>query len=502
MKKVLLFLTSFLLIQITVYPQSNEEQSSDNKSGHHHPTFNEYLDECTIGVALGSATPDGRPLLWKTRDNTSAPNNEVKYVPYLNYHYVCVANAGSTTIPWMGLNEHGFAIINSAISDLPGGSGPGNGDVMWHALGYLKTVDDFQDYLDSTNITGRSTTANFAVIDANGNAAIFETGGNEYWKFDAEDEPNGYVLRTNFTMTGGGGQGINRYERTVDLVESFYTGDSLNYKSLLRYQMRDFSDDQSQPIPIPYPDQWASYLPYGYIPTMNSICKYSGVSAAVIQGILPDEDPRLSTMFAMLGQAAGAITVPYWPVGNTPGVANGNPNAPLCDLAIDIREMLFDCSQCSNCIDTYKLRDDDGNGLWSCTFQREDIILDSAEALLNDWRNSDTISVSEILEAENDLAILAYDYLESCYDLMLGIKNIIASNELIIYPNPARDNFHLAADNYVITEIALYSLTGQKVLVSGHSGKSVNISHLQPGMYIVEVTVEGRKVRQKLVVHR
>jgi len=29
---------------------------------------------------------------------------------------------------------------------------------------------------------------------------------------------------------------------------------------------------------------------------------------------------------------------------------------------------------------------------------------------------------------------------------------------------------------------------------------TIDISHLQPGMYIVEVTVEGRKVRQKLLV--
>ena len=26
------------------------------------------MGECTIGVAHGSATPDGRPLAWKTRD--------------------------------------------------------------------------------------------------------------------------------------------------------------------------------------------------------------------------------------------------------------------------------------------------------------------------------------------------------------------------------------------------------------------------------------------------
>ena len=36
-------------------------------------------EECTIGVALGSATVDGRPLLWKTRDYSSDPDNKVRY---------------------------------------------------------------------------------------------------------------------------------------------------------------------------------------------------------------------------------------------------------------------------------------------------------------------------------------------------------------------------------------------------------------------------------------
>jgi hypothetical protein len=35
-------------------------------------------EDCTIGVASGKATPDGRPMIWKTRD-TSAKDNEVYY---------------------------------------------------------------------------------------------------------------------------------------------------------------------------------------------------------------------------------------------------------------------------------------------------------------------------------------------------------------------------------------------------------------------------------------
>ena len=37
------------------------------------------FEECTIGVAAGKATSNNRPLLWKTRDNSSAQNNNLVF---------------------------------------------------------------------------------------------------------------------------------------------------------------------------------------------------------------------------------------------------------------------------------------------------------------------------------------------------------------------------------------------------------------------------------------
>ena len=42
-------------------------------------------EECTIGVANGNATSDGRPMVWKTRDYSSARDNEVKYNTSFRY---------------------------------------------------------------------------------------------------------------------------------------------------------------------------------------------------------------------------------------------------------------------------------------------------------------------------------------------------------------------------------------------------------------------------------
>jgi hypothetical protein len=75
-------------------------------------------------VASGRATTDGRPLLWKTRD-AGATNNEVIWNTSGTYPFVSVISAGDQASSWMGVNEKGFAIINTLeLQDE-------NGDGIW-----------------------------------------------------------------------------------------------------------------------------------------------------------------------------------------------------------------------------------------------------------------------------------------------------------------------------------------------------------------------------------
>jgi penicillin V acylase-like amidase (Ntn superfamily) len=145
-------------------------------------------------------------MIWKTRD-ADKYNNAVYWNAASRYKYLAVIDARKTADSWMGLNEKGFAILNSFAYDLLAGStGLGNGALMTYALANCQTVSEFRQLLDSTNATGRRTAANFAVMDSTGAAAIFETSGRNYWEFDAVDSvicPDGYQLRTNFTVTGG-----------------------------------------------------------------------------------------------------------------------------------------------------------------------------------------------------------------------------------------------------------------------------------------------------------
>ena len=77
-----------------------------------------------------------------------------------------------------------------------------------------------------------------------------------------------------------------------------------------------------------------------------------------------------------------------------------------------------------------------------------------------------------------------------------------AENKLIIFPNPAQDELNISFEGYTIEEIAIYTLTGQQILKAKPANGTIDISHLQPGMYFVEVTIENTKVRQKLLVQR
>ena len=69
-------------------------------------------EECTIGVVSANSTSDGRPLLWKIRDNSELPNNEVVFDTTCRYKFIAVVNNGDTSV-WMGVNAKGLAIVNS-----------------------------------------------------------------------------------------------------------------------------------------------------------------------------------------------------------------------------------------------------------------------------------------------------------------------------------------------------------------------------------------------------
>ena len=460
-------------------------------------------EECTIGVALGRATSDGRPLLWKTRDNIEAPDNTVKYNTKSTYKFIYVANAGTTSNAWMGVNEQGFAIINSASSDLPTTSkGLGNGTLMKYVLGTCKTVVEFENYLKATNITGRSTQANFAVIDATGAAAIFETGGKAYYKYDANDTENGYIIRTNYSFNGGGNKGIERYIRSTNLINAFHAGDTLNHKSIIRYQMRDFSDNNGDQVIIPFEGNWSVGIPYGYVHCEKSICRTSTVSASVIHGVLPTEDSRLSTMWTMLGHAATTVAIPYWPVGDLPVEVKGNSKSALCNEANEIKKMLFDIADRKDYINTFMLQDGKGGGLFPYLFNIEDSIFSQTAHLMDSIRNLDHLPVTSLIEYESKHAENVLIQLKNWISIKTGSENTYVQDEKIkIYPNPTNGMLFIDYVGNNNLNMQVYNLSGSEQLNENlYNGiNKINVQSLNHGIYTFLITNHEQYFHGKLI---
>jgi glutaredoxin len=73
-----------------------------------------------------------------------------------------------------------------------------------------------------------------------------------------------------------------------------------------------------------------------------------------------------------------------------------------------------------------------------------------------------------------------------------------------IYPNPATKQFNIKLAESKTGKVAIYDLTGKRVMEIKLSGEEteVNCNNLQNGLYVVEITVDGKTQVQKLNIAR
>ncbi|MCK4251845.1 T9SS type A sorting domain-containing protein [candidate division WOR-3 bacterium] len=360
-------------------------------------------ESCTIGAVSGSATIDGRPLLLKNRDRSDAHNQEVRYFNdgiHGGYITIITTGSGETTTAYAGVNDEGFAIVNSDAPDLITGSPQNDGPFMKQALMECGSVAEFETLLIESSGTRGHIWSNFGVIDGFGDAAIFETNDWDYVRYDA-DSSGGFIVRTNFSIWGGG-TGGSRYARANLLISDAIDSSQLDY----RYMVQIVSKDIGGP----------PYMPCGEWPTTDSaISRYKTRSSAVIHGALSTEDTRLSTYWCILGEPSCGVSVPLWSYGGmTPSEMSfpGEP-APMC---VEIQEKELYCYQDLNddvTINTNSLVGDDGNsGIHGYSFPIEDETFDDTEAKLAEWRISFP-SASEIAQFESERVSRTYIYFDN-----------------------------------------------------------------------------------------
>ncbi len=370
---------------------------------------------CTTAVISGRATADGRPLLWKNRD---APHqsNQVVYLTDGKYRCLAVVNAGQRSSIWMGVNEVGLCIENSVIKDMPGGSkvGPGNGEFMKLVLQTCSTVDEVEELLKRTNETGRRTQGNFGVIDGQGGAVLFEAGHRTFAKFDANDPdvaPEGFIVRSNFSMTGTGAQRLadeegltgvysaERYCRADTLLGQAVRNGRPDHRFVLRHCCRDMADSDGCAFGSTVNGSHDPLPPL--VDTTATLSRKTTVSAAVFHGVKSGEDPSLTTMWVLLGDPAFTVAVPCWV--EACGVADelhGGDESPLCQLTIEIRKANYD--------DEAKLlRSNHLPAIWSRNWKLEDRLFAATQRTLERWRAAKPNS-EEMLGVHREAARSAY----------------------------------------------------------------------------------------------
>lgn len=296
---------------------------------------------CTIGAFSPAATASGRPMLWKNRD-VDNDNQEAAFRTGSLYSYVTdVYGSEDTASAWAGINEVGFAIMNSNSYNLSGRStGADDGSIMAEALGSCATVEDFKRIMDSTNIVGRTQPANFAVFDATGRTAIYEASNTFYTLCDAADDSLGFLLRANYSMSGDSirTRGKNRYERAMELVLPARQANSITPQFLFDVVGRDVGQTFFDPYPLPFEDSLDD-LAFGYVPIDSTIGRHTTRSVEVMVGPRPGEPASCGMMWISLGAPADGLPIPLWANGGpVPELLNGAGSSVICDEALRVRD--------------------------------------------------------------------------------------------------------------------------------------------------------------------
>lgn len=335
-------------------------------------------EACTSAVVGAKAAHYGRPMLWKHRD-TSNIDNKVEYVAAKgdDHGYVALFNSQDTKLKeaWTGMNDAGFAIMNTASYNIKDDNVPASkmdreGLLMTLALKTCVTVDDFEKLLTSYR-KPFGVEANFGVIDAYGNGAVFETNNHSFKRFDLSEAPSDIIIRTNYSHSGrpGEGYGFIREANAIHLLSPLAERKEITPEYLTEIASRSFWHDMMKKDLSEGPDRWV--IDQDFIP------RYKSTATIVIEGcepLAPGEKPdpdlirKQYIMWTGLGYPPCADIYPVYcspdgvPVELRGSGANGH--SPQCDIVKKRRDEVFPIKKGNGekYIDMSKLFNSDGTG--------------------------------------------------------------------------------------------------------------------------------------------
>ena len=417
----------------------------------------ETSEGCTIGVASGHVTADGRPIFCKVRD-TSDERQQLCYTAGVPYDYIGVRSEGGGI--FMGMNEAGVATGNSLVK-LTSGDAP-NSLFQRHILENYDTLDQIRNYIQSEVNAGTcSASGCFPFIDTDGDASIFEVNRADWFlEYDSMDPDReaqglrGFVVRAN--------EFHQRSDGTDDTgIGGRYESGTYNVKGLIGI-------GELSAMTITHGNDYTNdfeFVRYGPGRALSEISRPTTRSAIAVHGVAPDEDPELATMWVILGQSNYGIAVPTW-----------------------VR--VFDIPQCLSSGDMY----DRAKSLYSkgneattqaSTFPVEahtfDIVVNT---FLPHWRTAGVPPVAEMTRIEHQIASDAYSLLD-CLDNRQS-DNKAPHVTFNSFPHELTVDFTLIANDPDGTIVAIEWNFGDG---QTSTGSSPSHTYTEPGTYLVSCTV-------------
>ena len=307
---------------------------------------------CTSMIVSGKASADGRPFIFKNRDTNYKDQTVVIYKGE-KYHYTAIADITNGVVRpnrvGSGFNEAGFSIINTVANNLNGGKKDisNNSKVLRRALEVCATLEDFENLLD-TLPKPLHIDSNYGVMDAQGGVAYYEAGNKGYVKYDANDPkiaPNGYLIRTNFGVSGNKifGKGYGRYTAMEMYIDRIKKNGKIGFEDVIRGATRFLTHGETKVNLYNYePENDKKPV---FVDFKDFIPRSVTVSAQLIQGVKKGESPQETTAWTMCGFPLTTVCIPIWLTKDNklPKIVSrsSNGHSVICDAGLTLKKRLF-----------------------------------------------------------------------------------------------------------------------------------------------------------------
>lgn len=370
------------------------------------PLVAQRVDQCTAAVISPAAGAEGRPMLWKNRD-TGELSNRVVFVKEQPFSYLALVDKQdpSGRVCWAGINDAGFAIMNTASYNLPQRAGEAadqEGYLMAAALRSCRNVGDFEAFLKANLGPSLGASTNFGVIDADGQASVFEVHNHGYVRLEAATAPGNYLFVTNYSRTGQKleGAGRLRMQRADTLAQQRRPG-PFTPREILQTFARDTGHVLLN-TPT-WPDFGRLQEKQRWLHSKHTINRWDTACTVLLVGKDPKDPKSHSVLWVLPGEPLTAAALPLFvEAGVSPEAFHLGKEAPLWVETWRLKGLIrpgMGQPERQEYLDTAPLSNPAGTGFLPALLKAEDANLEKTAAFLKSRR-----SPSELAAFQKELA--------------------------------------------------------------------------------------------------